>query len=113
MELLFSEAKLPLVFASLCFSNGEPSLLQAQALRAGISALLASVEEGLSVLDFVQSLLSVGEEAVNIGPGLVQEVLSRPLRLLPSQTWVGRPDSGGDPLACFGDNLHGLVVRPG
>jgi hypothetical protein len=27
MELLLSEAQLPLVFASLCFSNGEPSLL--------------------------------------------------------------------------------------
>jgi hypothetical protein len=27
MELLFSEAKLPLTFVSLCFSNGEPSLL--------------------------------------------------------------------------------------
>jgi hypothetical protein len=32
MELLLSEAQLPLVFTSLCFSNGEPSLLQAQAL---------------------------------------------------------------------------------
>jgi hypothetical protein len=69
MELLLSEAKLPLVFASFCFSDGEPSLLQAQTLRAGIIALLASVEEGLSVLDFIQSLLGIGEKAVGIGPG--------------------------------------------
>jgi hypothetical protein len=27
MEVLLSEAKLPLAFASFCFSNGEPSLL--------------------------------------------------------------------------------------
>jgi hypothetical protein len=53
MELLLSEAQLPLAFASLCFSNGEPSLLQAQALHAGISALLAGVKEGLAVLDFL------------------------------------------------------------
>jgi hypothetical protein len=95
MELLLSEAELPLMLASLCFSDGEPSLLQAQALNPGISALLAGVEEGLSVLDFVQPLLGVGKEAVGIGPGLVQEVLSCPLGLLPSQGWVGRPDGGG------------------
>jgi hypothetical protein len=71
MELLLSEAKLSLAFASFCFSNGEPSLLQAQALRARISALLVGVEEGLSVVDFVQPLLGVGEEAVGVGPGLV------------------------------------------
>jgi hypothetical protein len=71
MDLLLSEAKFPLAFASLCFSDGEPSLLQAQALSPGISALLAGVEEGLSVLDFVQSLLGVGEKAVGISPGLV------------------------------------------
>jgi hypothetical protein len=55
MELLLSEAKLPLplAFASLCFSNGEPRLLQAQALRARISALLAGVKEGLSVFNLV------------------------------------------------------------
>jgi hypothetical protein len=79
VELLLSEAKLPLVFASLCLSDGKPGLLQAQALRAGVSALLAGMEEGFAVLDFVQSLLGVGEQAVGIGPGVVQEVLSRPL----------------------------------
>jgi hypothetical protein len=71
------------------------------------------VEEGLSVLDFIQSLLGVGEEVIGVGLGLVQEVLSRPLSLLPGQGWVGRPDGGGDPLARFGDNLHVLMVRPG
>jgi hypothetical protein len=29
MELLLVEAKSPLAFAGLCFSDGEPSLLQA------------------------------------------------------------------------------------
>jgi hypothetical protein len=71
MELLLSEAQLPLAFASLCFSNGEPSLLQAQALRAGISALLAGVKEGLTVLNFLQPLLGICQEAIGIGPGLV------------------------------------------
>jgi hypothetical protein len=113
MQLLLSEAKLPLALASFCFSNSEPSLLQAQALRARISTLLAGMEEGLSVLDLVQSLLGIGEEAVGVGPGLVQEVLSGPLSRLPGQGRVGRPNGGGDPLACFGDNLHGLMVRPG
>jgi hypothetical protein len=113
MELLLSEVESPLTLAGLHFSDGDPSLLQAQALRPGISALLAGMEEGLSVLDFVQPLLGIGEKAVSIGPGLVQEVLSCPLGLLPSQGWVGRPDSGGDPLACFGDDLHGLMMRPG
>jgi hypothetical protein len=95
IELLLSEAESSLALASLRFSDGEPNLLQAQALRPGISALLAGVEEGLSVLDFVHPLLGVGEKAVGIGPGLVQEVLSCPLGLLPSQGWVGRPDGGG------------------
>jgi hypothetical protein len=95
MELLLSEAELPLALTSLCFSDGEPSLLQAQALRPGISTLLMGMEEGLSVLDFVQPLLGIGQEAVGIGPGLVLEVLSYPLGLLPSQGWVGRPDGGG------------------
>jgi hypothetical protein len=71
MDLLLSEAESPLTLASLCFSDGEPSLLQAQDLRPGISALLAGVEEGLSVLDFVQPLLGVGEKTVGICPGLV------------------------------------------
>jgi hypothetical protein len=53
VELLLSEAQLPLAVASLCFSHGEPSLLQAQALRAGISALLAGMKEGLAVIDFL------------------------------------------------------------
>jgi hypothetical protein len=105
MELLLSKAKLPLALVSLCFSDGEPSLLQAQALRPGISALLTGVEEGLSVLDFVQPLLGIGKEAIGIGPGLVQEVLSCPLGLLPSQGWVGRSNGGGDPLARLGDDL--------
>jgi hypothetical protein len=69
--------------------------LQAQALRPGISALLAGVEKGLSVLEFVQPLLGVGEKTIGICPGLVQEVLSCPLGLLPSQGWVGRPNGGG------------------
>jgi hypothetical protein len=85
MELLLSEAEPLLALASLCFSDGEPSLLQAQALRPGISALLAGMEEGLPGLNLVQPLLGVGKKAVGIGPGLVQEVLSCPLGLLPSQ----------------------------
>jgi hypothetical protein len=85
MELLLSEAKSPLAFASLCFSDSEPSLLQAQALRPGTSALLASMKEGLPVFDLVQPLLGVGEKAIGIGPGFVQEVLGCPLGLLPSQ----------------------------
>jgi hypothetical protein len=40
-------------------------------------------------------------------------VLGCPLGLLPGQGWVGRPDGGGDPLARFVDNLHGLMMRPG
>jgi hypothetical protein len=111
-ELLLSEAKLPLTVMSFCFSNSEPSLLQTQALRAGISALLAGMEDGLSVLDLVQSPLSIGEEAIGIGPGLVEEVLSRPLSLLTGQGQVQRPNGGGDPLARFGGNLHCLMVRP-
>jgi hypothetical protein len=52
MELLLLEVESPLTLVSLSFSDGEPGLLQAQALRPRISALLASVEESLSVLDF-------------------------------------------------------------
>jgi hypothetical protein len=85
MELLLSEVKSPLTLASLCFSNGEPGLLQAQGLCPGISALLTSVEEGLLVLDLVQPLLDVGQKTVRVCPGLVQEVLSCSLGLLPSQ----------------------------
>jgi hypothetical protein len=95
MELLLSEAKSPLVLASLCFSDSEPSLLQAQALRPGISALLVGVEEGLSVLDFVQPLLGVGEESIGICPGLVQEVLSCPLASSPAKAGLGGPTVGG------------------
>jgi hypothetical protein len=84
MELLLSEAESLLVLTSLCLSDGEPSLLQAQALRPGVSALLVGMEEGLVVLDFIQPLLGVGEKAIGICPGLVQEVLSCPLGLLPS-----------------------------
>jgi hypothetical protein len=91
MELLLSEVKSPLALASLRFSDGEPSLLQAQALRPGISTLLASVDDGFSVLDLVQPLLSIGEKAVGICPGLVQEVLSCPLGLLqPRLGWEAR-----------------------
>jgi hypothetical protein len=71
VELLLPEAQLPLAFASLRFSNGEPSFLLAQALRAGVSALLTGVKEGLAILDFFQALLGVGQEAVGVGPGLV------------------------------------------
>jgi hypothetical protein len=53
MELLLSEAESPLALMSLYLSDGEPCLLQAQALCPGVSALLAGVEEGLAVLDFV------------------------------------------------------------
>jgi hypothetical protein len=113
MELLLSEAKSSLAFSILCFSNGTPSLLQAQALCPGISALLASMEEGLPVFDFIQPLLGIGEKAVGVCPGLVQEVLSCPLGLLPSQGWVGRPNGGGNLLAHFGGDLHGLLMRPG
>jgi hypothetical protein len=70
------------------------------------------VKKGLSVLNFIQPLLGVGKEAFGVGPGLIQEVLSHPLCLLSSQGWVGRPDGGGDPLARFEDNLHGLMVCP-
>jgi hypothetical protein len=112
MELLLSEAKSLLTLASLCFSDGEPSLLQAQALRLGISALLAGMEEGLPVFDLIHPLLGIGKKAIGVVPGLVQEVLSCPLGLLPSQGWVGSPDGGGDPLARFGDDLHGLMMRP-
>jgi hypothetical protein len=53
MELLLSEVKSLLTLASLCFSDSEPSLLQAQALRPGISALLAGMEAGIPVFDLV------------------------------------------------------------
>jgi hypothetical protein len=59
------------VVANLCFPRGEPSLLQAQALCAGVGALLASMKQGLTVLDFLQPLPSIGQEAIGIGPGLV------------------------------------------
>jgi hypothetical protein len=85
MELLLSKAKSPLTLASLCFSDSEPSLLQAQALHLGISTLLAGMEKGLLVFDLVQPLLGIGEKAIGIGPGFVQEVLGCPLGLLPSQ----------------------------
>jgi hypothetical protein len=71
MELLLSKAKSLLALASLSFSDYESSLLQAQALHLGISALLASVEEGLPVLDFIQPLLGVDQETVGVCPGLV------------------------------------------
>jgi hypothetical protein len=58
-------------------------------------------------------LLGVGEKTVGVCPGLVQEVLSRPLGLLPGQGWVGRPDGGGNLLARLGDDLHGLFMCPG
>jgi hypothetical protein len=73
------------VVAILRFSHSEPGLLQAQALRAGIGTILAGVKKGLTVLDFLQSLLGVGQKAIDVGPGLVQEVLSRPLCLFSSQ----------------------------
>jgi hypothetical protein len=49
-KLLLLEAQLPLAVASLYFMHGEPSLLQAQALRAGVGALLPSMKKGLAVL---------------------------------------------------------------
>jgi hypothetical protein len=53
MELLLSAAQLSFTITNFRFSHSEPSLLQSQALRAGISALLTGVEEGLVVLDFL------------------------------------------------------------
>jgi hypothetical protein len=97
---------------NLCLTRGDPSLLQAQAIRAGVSALLASMEQGLTDFGLLQPLPRIGKEAVGVGPGLVQEVLRRPPRLFPSQGWVGRPNGGRDPLARCGDDLHCLVVRP-
>jgi hypothetical protein len=85
VELLLSEAQFPLAVVSLRFSHGEPILLQAQALCTGVSALLAGVKKGLAVLGFLQPLLGVAQEAVGVGPGLVQEVLCCPLCLFPSQ----------------------------
>jgi hypothetical protein len=49
-KLLLLEAQLLFMAANLCFPRSDPSLLQAQALRTGVSALLASVEQGLAVL---------------------------------------------------------------
>jgi hypothetical protein len=46
--------------ANFCFPHGDPSLLQALALRAGISALLASVKQDLAVLNFLQPLPCIG-----------------------------------------------------
>jgi hypothetical protein len=94
MELLFSAAQLPFAVANFGLSHGEPNLLQAQALRARVCALLANVKEGLAILGFLQPLPCVGKEAVGVGPGLVQEVLSRPLCLSSSQGWIGRPNGG-------------------
>jgi hypothetical protein len=71
MELLLSEAKSPLMLTSLYFSDGKPSLLQAQVLYPRISTLLASMEEGLPVLNLVQPLLGIGEKTVGVCPGLV------------------------------------------
>jgi hypothetical protein len=109
-ELLLSEAQLPLAVASLRFSHDEPSLLQAQALCVGVGALLASMKKGLAVLSFLQPLPGIGQEAVGVGPGLVQEMLCCLFCLFPSQGWVGRPDGGRDPLAHCGGDLRGLVV---
>jgi hypothetical protein len=85
VELLLSEAQFPFAVANFRFPHGEASLLQAEALRTGIGALLTSVEKGLTVLGFLQPLPRVGEEAIGVGPGLVQEVLHCPLRLFPGQ----------------------------
>jgi hypothetical protein len=52
-ELLLLEAQLPFTVANFRFPHVDPSLLQAQALRAGIGALLASVKQGLAVLNFL------------------------------------------------------------
>jgi hypothetical protein len=113
VELLLSAAQLPFAVVNFCFSHGKPSLLQAQALHAGIGALLTGVKEGLAVLGLLRPLPCVGKESVGVGPGLVQEVLSCPLCLFSSQGWVRRPNGGREPLARLKDDLHGLVVRPG
>jgi hypothetical protein len=42
------------------------------------------MKKGLAVLGFLQPLLGVGQEAIGIGLGLVQEELCRLLRLFPS-----------------------------
>jgi hypothetical protein len=74
------------VVANLRFPHSDPNLLQAQALCAGVSALLASMKQGLAVLSFLQPLPSIGQKAIGVGPGLVQEVLGRPLCLFHSQS---------------------------
>jgi hypothetical protein len=52
-ELLLLEAQLLFAAVNLCFPCSDPSLLQAQALRAGVSALLTTMEQGLAVLGFL------------------------------------------------------------
>jgi hypothetical protein len=47
------------------------------------------------VLGFLQPLPSIGQEAIGVGPGLVQEVLHCLLRLFPSQSRVGGPTVEG------------------
>jgi hypothetical protein len=59
-ELLLPEAQLPFAVANFRFPHSDTSLLQAQALRAGIGALLASVKQGLVVLSFLQPLPCIG-----------------------------------------------------
>jgi hypothetical protein len=81
--------------------------------QIGVGTLLAGVKKGLAVLDFLQPLLGIGQEAVDVGPGLVQDMLRHPFRLFPRQGWVRRPDGGRDPLARRRDDLRGLVVCPG
>jgi hypothetical protein len=53
VDLLFSAAQLPFTVANFGLLHGEPSLLQAQVLRARIRALLTGVKEGLAVLGFL------------------------------------------------------------
>jgi hypothetical protein len=47
-KLPLLEVQLLFAAANLCLPRGDPSLLQAQALRAGVSALLPSMEQGLT-----------------------------------------------------------------
>jgi hypothetical protein len=68
------------------------------------------VGKGFPVLGLLQPLSCIGKEAVGVGPGLVQEVLRCPPGLFTGQGWVGRPNSGGNPLVRCGGDLCGLGV---
>jgi hypothetical protein len=53
------------------------------------------MKKGLAVLGFLQPLLGVGQEAISISSGLVQEMLRRPFRLFPAKAGLGGPTMEG------------------